>query len=154
MIKYQLNDDEKLQFEGGLKENPKTQYHFFIYFFLRRSLYLLLIIWYNENLQLPLLILLNCLSFIYIGHQKPYASRADNRREIFYDWMVHFVSFHMIFFTAMIDYNMQEKIGLSMNISIIAMMAFSIFDVGSSLLKDAYLVGKKIYIRCKGRKKG
>ena len=108
MIKYQTNNT-KLIFEGGeidrmqnwksywtlwerikqawssiipkLNVRPSTM-EYYLYFFIRRTLYVSIIFAYNENTQMTLLLLLNCFSFMYLGHRKPF-TQSLNRREVF-----------------------------------------------------------------------
>ena len=120
MIKYQSNNTDS-NYEGGSAEKfsiskkifnlfnekargnywmkpSKLEYYF--YFFTRRTLYMLIIFKYDENLQMTLLLLLNCFSFMYLGYRKPF-HRSLYRLEVFNDFMVHIVSFHMIFFAGL-----------------------------------------------------
>ena len=99
LIKWQQT--ENFCMEGGAAEK-KIAFDYYVYFFARRTIFMVIIFMYNENLQLHFLLLLNCFSFIYLGHRKPFESRRQNRLEIFNDFMVHLISFHMIFFTGLI----------------------------------------------------
>lgn len=59
--------------EGG--DSEKIGFQYYVYFFSRRTIFMLIIFIYNENYQLNLLLLLNCFSFIYLGYKKPFKSR-------------------------------------------------------------------------------
>jgi hypothetical protein len=90
---------------------------------------------------------------MYIGYRTP-GSRSEGRMELFYDFMVHFVSFHMIFFAGLAEGGeLQEYIGYSMIACILLMMAVSFIDIGRGLARTFYLIGKKYSIRYKARKK-
>lgn len=78
MIKFQSSSDG-LSFEGGTKINLRPSlFEYYSYYFLRRILFVLIIIMYNENLQTQLMLFLNCFSFMYLAYRKPY-TRTLNR---------------------------------------------------------------------------
>ena len=99
---------------------------YYRYFFARRTAFLLTIFLYNENVQMSLVIMINCLSLIYLGNQKAINGVIQKRIEIFNEFMVHLISFHMYLFAGLVsDDSMKEKIGYSMVFCILLMMAFN-----------------------------
>ena len=68
----------------------------------------------------------NCLSLMYLGNQKGINGRNQKRIEIFNDFMVHLISFHMYLFAGLVsDDLLKEKLGYSMVFCILLMMAFN-----------------------------
>jgi len=100
MYKFQTSSDG-LSFEGGSAISKPSTLEYYCYFFTRRTLFLLIIFMYNQNLQMTFLLILNCFSFMYIGYRKPF-SRGRNRMELFNEFMVHIITFHMIFFAGLV----------------------------------------------------
>ena len=71
LIKWQGKDSFCM--EGG--DSEKIGFQYYVYFFSRRTIFMLIIFIYNENYQVNLLLLLNCFSFIYLGYKKPFKGR-------------------------------------------------------------------------------
>ena len=76
---------------------------------------LIIIFLYDENYQINLILLLNCFSIMFIAHKRPFGGRYKNNLERANEFLVHIISFHMLYFNGLEpDYSIQEALGYSM----------------------------------------
>ena len=100
------------------------------------------------------MLILNMFSFIYLGQRGSPFGRSETRMLLFNEFMLHIVSFHMIFFAGLTpDAEMQELLGLSMIGFILFIALVSFLDLFISIANSVKLLALKFYKRCRSKKK-
>jgi hypothetical protein len=91
---------------------------------------------------------LNMFSFMYIGYRGSPFSRSESRLLLFNEFMLHIISFHMIFFAGLApDAKTQEQLGYSMIFSILFMTLVSFFEIFAMIAHSLKLLFLKYYYR-------